>query len=220
MANVVLNIEERLPGSSSKLKRLRAEGYVPGVIYGKNIESKSIKVKASDLRSLLLAYGRTALISATFENGESIPTLIKDIQFEVLKDQYLSLDLHQVSMTEKVRTTVPIRIIGRESVERSEGVLSQQLDIIEVECLPQDTPQYIEIDISNMVIGDNLTAGELNIPDEVTLLTESDQLVLSIITSIPEDIDDVEKSVELDVGSLDDSSELIDSETEETEEGK
>jgi large subunit ribosomal protein L25 len=217
MANVVLNIEERLPGSSSKLKRLRAEGYVPGVIYGKNIESKSIKVKASDLRSLLLAYGRTALISATFENGESIPTLIKDIQFEVLKDQYLSLDLHQVSMTEKVRTTVPIRIIGRESVERSEGVLSQQLDIIEVECLPQDTPQYIEIDISNMVIGDNLTAGELNIPDEVTLLTESDQLVLSIITSIPEDIDDVEKSVELDVGSLDDSSELIDSETEETE---
>jgi large subunit ribosomal protein L25 len=220
MANVVLKLEERMSGSAGKLKRLRAEGYVPGVIYGKSIESKSIKVKASDLRSLLSAYGRTALISATFENGESIPALIKDIQYEILKDQYLSLDLHQVSMTEKVRTSVPIRIIGRESVERNEGVVSQQLDSIEVECLPQDTPQYIELDISDMIIGQNLTAGGLNIPDEVTLLTEPDQLVLSIITSMPEDIGEIEETEELDISASDDSGELLDSESEQAEENE
>ncbi|HHW31417.1 MAG TPA: 50S ribosomal protein L25 [Clostridiaceae bacterium] len=180
---ITLKLEERLNDASNKANKLRREGYVPGVIYGKGIGSRSIKVKASDLRTLLSAHGKTSLITATFENGESVPALIKEIQYGILKDEYLSIDLHQVSMNEKVRSEVPIRVIGRESVERAGGVVAQQINSVEIECLPQDTPQYIEADISNLIPGQALTAGDLKLPESVTLLTEPEQIVLSIIVA-------------------------------------
>lgn len=208
MTNISLKVEERLISSGGKVKKLRAEGYVPGIVYGKSIEPKSIKVKASDLRSLLSKYGKSAMITAEFENGEKIPALIKEIQYGVLKNEYLNLDLQQVSMTEKVRTSVPIKIVGREVAEKTGGILVQQLDTVEVECLPQNAPQLIHLDVSKMTIGDSLTASELNLPELVALFTEPDQVVLSITSfKAVEEPEDSETETE-------DSEDSEDSETE------
>jgi len=184
---ITLRLEERPNNAENKANKLRREGYVPGVIYGKGIGTKSIKVKASDLRALLSKYGKTSLINATFENGETVPAFIKNIQYGILKNEFLSIDLHQVSMNEKVRNEVPIKVVGRELLEKAGGVVAQQIDTVEIECFPQDTPQFIEANVANMIPGQVLTAADLKLPESVTLLTEPEQIILTIVAAKSEE---------------------------------
>lgn len=206
MGNNVLKLEERQAIGGSRVKRLRKSGYVPAVIYGKSINSVAVQVKKSKLREFLTKNGKNAVFTAEFENGESYPALVKEVEYDVIKNEFLHVDFQQVSLTEKIKATIPIRIIGREAVKRVQGVLAQQLDEVEVECFPQDMPQYIEVDVSDMAIGESLTAEELKIPEEVTLLTEPDAVILSIISSKMEE-DEAEEDVAEEAAELDEESE-------------
>jgi large subunit ribosomal protein L25 len=172
MGNNVLKLEERQAIGGSRVKRLRKSGYVPAVIYGKSINSVAVQVKKSKLREFLTKNGKNAVFTAEFENGESYPALVKEVEYDVIKNEFLHVDFQQVSLTEKIKATIPIRIIGREAVKRVQGVLAQQLDEVEVECFPQERAGYKEIrvkvkphtDADEQVLKDWLAAVENRCP--------------------------------------------------------
>lgn len=180
MKNASLKLEKRLAVGGGRVKKLRSNGYVPAVVYGKQAAPRTVMVKATNLREFLIKNGKNAVFNASLESGESFPALVKEIQYGAIRNEFLHVDFQQVSLTENVHVTVPVRIIGREAVEREGGVIAQQLDGVNIECLPQDVPQYIDADISELAVGHSLTAGQLVIPDGVKLLTNPEDVVLSV----------------------------------------
>jgi large subunit ribosomal protein L25 len=175
MNNAVLKIEPRKALGGGKVKRLRANGYVPAVVYGKEVDATPLAIKVSNLRESLVKNGKNAVFNIELENGKLYPVVIKEIQYDILKNGYQHVDLQQVSLTEKRKASVPVRLVGS-----SEGILVHQIDEIEVECLPLETPEYIEADISHLTVGSNLVAGDLKMPENVTLLSDPENVIASI----------------------------------------
>lgn len=181
--SATLNLKERTEIGGGKVKRFRKLGYVPGVLYGKSIGNKVIGIKQAEFRNALKKYGRNAVFNAKI-NGEEIPVLIKDIQEDIIKNDLLHVDLHQIRLDQAIEVTVPIKLIGRELVESTGKIVVQMINEVDIECLPQDTPAYIEADITNMNIGDKLTAGELKLPGGIKLLSDPEEIVVSVVEPI------------------------------------
>lgn len=175
MNNAVLRVQKREAVGGSKVKRLRAKGYIPAVIYGKEVDSTPIAIKISDFREALSQNGKNAVFNVELEKDKTIPVVIAEIQNEIVKEGYLHVDLQQVSLTEKRKNSVPIRLIGT-----PDGIVVHNIDEIEVECLPLDTPEFVEGDISKLVIGDTLSVGDLKLPDNVTVLNDLQDTIVSI----------------------------------------
>jgi large subunit ribosomal protein L25 len=182
MKEIRLAIEEREAVGGGRPERVRESGYVPAVVYGKGMESKSVKIKTSDLRAFLSGYGKNAIFSAEFADEGDISVLVKDIQYDPVRKDFMHVDFQKISLSEKIHMNVPVRITGRETVERRGGVVAHQIDEITVECLPQDVPKSIAANVSDMHTGQSLTAGQLMLPEGVLLLTEPDSVILTIIT--------------------------------------
>lgn len=180
MKSAVLKIEPREQKGGRKAKSLRRSGYIPSVIYGKEIAPVSSKIKVSDFRDSLQKGGRNAVFSVDLGEGNTYSVVIRDIQYDALKNDFMHIDFQQVSLTEKRTAEVPVRIVGRESVEAAANIINQMLDVVEVECLPQDTPEAVEIDVHGLSAGDTVLADQIKLPANVTLLTSLDEAVVKI----------------------------------------
>lgn len=175
MNNAVLKVEPREAVGGGKVKKLRAQGYIPAIVYGKEIDSTPVAIKLSDFREGLAKNGKNAVFNVELENGKTFPMVIKEIQYDILKNDYLHVDLQQVSLTEKRKATVPVRLLGS-----PDGIVVHHIDEIEVECLPLDMPEYIEADISGLTIGDNLFAKDLKLPENVELVSDPEDVIVSV----------------------------------------
>lgn len=183
MADATLNLEERSQIGGKKTRRLREHGYIPAVVYGRGMDAKAVQVKTSDFRDFLSKYGRNSVFTTEFAAEHNLSLLVKDIQFDELRNDIFHVDFQRVSLTEKIRTEVPVKVIGEDQIKKSGSVVVHQLNEIEVECLPQDVPQYVNADVSGMTPGHSLTASSLNLPQGVTLLTDPGSIILSVTNS-------------------------------------
>lgn len=168
-----------------KCSKLRASGYVPGVLYGHGEETKPIKLEDRILNKVLNRYGSTR----TFEleiAGELVPVLIKEVQKDPIKDVVLHADFQKLSEDKKVRLRIPVAIQGRELAEsRTSGVVEQQLMEIELQCLPKFLPQYITVDVSNLEFGDVIKVSDLDVAkdENYEIFTDLDEIVVSLTAS-------------------------------------
>lgn len=175
-----LHIEKREKVGSGKARRLRSSGYIPAVVYGHGVQSVAAQVKETDLREFLNKYGRNSLFTTEFAQENDVSILVKDMQVDPVNKKIIHLDLQRVFMTEKVHAVVPIRLIGREKIEKAGSVVVHQINSVTVECLPQDVPQYIEAEISGMTPGHNLTAGDLLMPQGVILVNKPSDVIMAV----------------------------------------
>jgi len=185
MRNASLKVEPRKALGGAKVRRLRKEGYIPAIVYGKEIEPTPVTIKVSDFRESLAKNGRNAVYNVELKGGKAFPIVIREIQLDAIKGNYTHVDLQQVSLTEKRRASVPVRITGT----LAEGVILHQMDQVEVECLPLDTPEYIEADISLLKIGDSLTAKDLKLPANVEMLSSPEDMIATV-TEIRQNIEE------------------------------
>jgi len=201
----LLNVGIRDEIGGGKVNRLRHRGYIPAIIYGKGKDAIAAKIKISDLRSAISKHGRNTVFKvdlpeADLSNQNSIPIIIKEVQNNVITGEITHVDLQIISLTEVRRAEVPVRINGRETVEASHLIVIQQVDEILVKSLPQDTPQFVEIDVSTLSLGDSITAGQIELPENVDLESDADQVIVTIteVKEIVEDDEDIghEESVE------------------------
>jgi large subunit ribosomal protein L25 len=177
MASHELKVETREQSGKEAAKKLRRDGKVPAVIYGRNEEPIRLAVNAKELRDLLAHHGSHGLLSLQTEGGVTTPALIKALQKHPVRHHVLSVDFLRVSLSEKVRATVSIVLDGEPvGVKVDGGILVHAMHEIEIEALPQDLPEAIHADVSALEYdGAPLYVKDLKLPAGVTAITDGNE---------------------------------------------
>ncbi|HHY76061.1 MAG TPA: 50S ribosomal protein L25 [Firmicutes bacterium] len=177
MAEASIVLKPREVGRSAA-RRCRREGFIPGIIYGKSVEPIAVMVDAKTFKAFT-GSGKSHVHRVKVEgSGFEGNVMVQDISYEPLTGKPLHIDLHSISMTEKVRVNVPLLVIGEEALEKRGFILQWQLREITVECLPAKIPADVTVDVSALEPGQPVTAGELPLPDDVRLVTEASEVVV------------------------------------------
>lgn len=165
-----------------KVKQLRREGLIPGHVFGHNIKTVHVSVEEPELLKTFEEAGETSIIDLKVDH-ETRPVLIRGVQNHPLTDKILHVDFYQVSLKEKVKVEVPLEIIGESpAIEKSIGVLLTPVSELEVEALPQNLPEKIEIDISKLEnVGDAVHVKDLKIDREKIEIHADEELVVANI---------------------------------------
>ena len=162
------------------VKKLRRDGILPCNIYGKGIESTAVQVPLKEFDEVYKEAGETGLVDV--ELGEkAIPALIHNMQKD-FRGNVLHADFFQVNLKEKVKTMVPLEIVGEpKAVLDKIGLLMNILSEVEIEALPADLPENIEVNVGHLAnVDDQITVADLKVPVEVTILTEPEQVISKI----------------------------------------
>lgn len=164
-----------------KVKKLRREGILPANVYGKDVKSVAVQIPFKDFEKIFKEVGETGLVDLEVD-GEIRPVLIHNVQHDYLTHVPVHADLYQVNLKEKVRTMVPLVIVGEpKAVVDKLGILLQQLSAIEVEALPTDLPENIEVNVEPLAAVDaQITVGKIKTPAGVEILTDAGQVVVKI----------------------------------------
>ncbi|MDH3943488.1 MAG: 50S ribosomal protein L25 [Anaerolineae bacterium] len=186
-----------------KVKLLRAEGKLPGVIYGSKMEPLPISLDLKEATKTLRATSSSSLLYIDVD-GEEYTTLVRERQRDFIRGTYLHIDFLAVSLTEKVRAMVNISIEGdAPALETYDSLLTTGVDQLDVESLPQDLPEKISVDVSGLEeIGDGIYVRDLEIPDNIDVFTDGEELVvvISAVVLIEEEVEEEELDEELEEG--------------------
>lgn len=167
-----------------KVKRLRAQDWIPAVVYGPDTPSMPIQVERRTLSRTLRQAGSTTLINLSVDDdSQPYVVLAREIQRDVLTGWLEHVDFYQVRLTEIVKTTPRLDLVGESPlVESGQAVLIQSMNEVEVECLPTDLINAIEVDLSALEsIDDSILIGDLPVPAGVTILADPDEVVVSLV---------------------------------------
>lgn len=191
MAKIVLQAEKREATGKNQVKKLRNKELIPGVIYAKNQENVNVQFTARDFEKVLRQAGTSTIITLDIE-GEGKEVLIKEFASHAYKNQFLHVDFQAIDQNESIRVTVPVVLVNRDDMNEVTGVLVQNLESVEVECLPKYIPQTADVDVKEMAIGDNMTVADLDIAsnENITILAEEDEVVCSLQEVSEEEIVD------------------------------
>lgn len=189
-----LQAQVREETGKSNAARLRRDGLLPCVLYGSEVDTIPLTVKTAELMQIIREGGHNVLIKVKVDSEEYI-TLVREVQLHPVAKDYLHADLQWISMKDKLQTLVPVLIVGvAPGVEHEGGVLQQQLREVEVECLPTDIPDHVEVDISELGFGESLSVEDLVVGPGVEFITEPDEVVVSVVAvqveEEPEEDDD------------------------------
>ena len=183
MSQVKLEAQVRETSGKGAARKMRREGRVPAVLYGPHLEQNiHLHVDNKEMEHLLHTAGRTAVIHIALDKGGPQTAMLADYQRDVFGTRLLHVDFKQVRMDEKVHAAVPIVLVGNSKGVKGGGVLEQMLRDVTVEAFPMDIPEHLEIDITNLDMGEHLTVADLATSDTMTLLAEKDEMVAVIHT--------------------------------------
>ena len=166
-----LNAEPRSDMGKGASRRLRRAGKVPAIIYGGNKDPEALTLSHNEVLRNLENEAFYSHILTVKSGGNETQAILRDLQRHPSKAVIMHMDLQRVSATETLRTSVPVHIVGEDVSPgvKASGLVSHDLTEIEVECFPQDLPEYIEVDISSLEVGESIHLSALKVPDGVKL---------------------------------------------------
>jgi large subunit ribosomal protein L25 len=190
--------------TGKKVKRLRAQGIIPLIVYGRSREPVSIQAPEFDARRALAR--SSGQLMALHIEGEDEPrmTLARDIQRDVITGRLLHIDLYEVDVSQKTQVEVSLSLVGEPHlVGTGEALLVTLLNAVEIECLPTDILQSIEVDASGLVgLDDAVYVRDLVVPDTIEILTDPDQMVARLEVVLEEEEEEEEEEVFLEEPSV------------------
>ena len=189
-----INATLRTEVGSSAANRDRREKKVTAVINGKGLESTPVLLDGKDLDNVLKNLGKNAIFDVAVPNGESHQVIIKEIQSATLVNQILDVELQVVKKGEKLVVTVPISVVNAENVKR--GIVSQTLNELEIETLPTNIPTEFTVDAGELEIGDALTVSDIKVDKDITVLSDAEQSVVSVLPPSVEEPETTEEASE------------------------
>ena len=184
-----LKAEERTV-LGKKVKKLRREGFLPGNVYGKGLNSVALQVKLPEFKDVYKEAGETGLVDLSYGDKKK-PVLIKNLQMNHATQTLLHVDFYQVNLKEKVKAMVPIVLIGEaQAVTDKVGLVLQNLNDVEIEALPDNLSENIEVDITALAeIGQQVTVADLKAPEGVEILTDPAQTVAKVVEETVEEVE-------------------------------
>lgn len=181
MAEITLHATPRAPEGTRSVRRLRASGKIPGVVYGLGGDPINLTVDWRELRaSLVTEQGLNAVIHLDIEGGEVTPTLVKDVQRHPVRRNVLHIDFIRVDLNKPVDVEVSISLEGEaQAVIDENGVVDQTLAALLITAKPNDIPAGLTIDISSLEIGSSLKVSDIVLPAGVTTSVDPDETVVT-----------------------------------------
>ena len=186
MITVALNARFRNETGKGVARSLRRQALIPAVFYGPEVEPVPLALNVLEVEKLISSEaGENILIDLNIKNGGSTQrhrAMIKEIQLDPVKQTILHVDFYAISMDKKISLEVPISLTGTSVGVAEGGILQQVGRTIEISCLPDQIPEALEIDVSNLAIGDSLHVSDLEVPEGIEVLAEER---LTIATVVP-----------------------------------
>ncbi|TDX51265.1 50S ribosomal protein L25 [Orenia marismortui] len=191
MERLQLKADIREQKGKGVARQLRREGLVPGVVYGLDRQPVNLKLNAKETGKVI---GGNAIIDLVLDNGDTETVMVKDVQRHPVKGDLFHVDLYRINMDEKITIEVPVELVGTAMGTREGGILEQILREIEIECLPTNIPQNIQVDVTELNIGQSLNVSEIDAGD-ITILTDESETVATVVA--PEAVIEPEEEEEV-----------------------
>lgn len=157
--------------------------FIPAVVYGAGIEATSLTLKRPDFEKVFSRSGESGLVTLKLDDNREMPVLVKDLQYDALKHRIIHVDFYKLNMDEKVVAEVTIEFVGESpAVKSSGGIVVEHMDQLEIEALPMDLIQKIEVDLSRLInIGDSLYVKDIILPKGVEAKSDQEEIVVHVI---------------------------------------
>jgi large subunit ribosomal protein L25 len=189
-----LEVREREKLGSRHTRRLRSQGLVPGVLYGKG-HSRAIVVPERDLRTAVTGpSGLHAILDVTIEGQKTVhPSILAEYQQDPIRGTISHIDLREVRLDQPIHATVVVQLVGEAAGVKTGGMLSLVNREVHVEALPADVPEHIEVDVSPMEVGDVLRLADIPAIPNVTILDDPHETVIATV-SVPRGFTELEEA--------------------------
>jgi large subunit ribosomal protein L25 len=189
-----LEVKEREELGSRRTRRLRAQGLVPGVLYGKG-HARAIVVPERQLRTAVTGpSGLHAILDVVIEGQKTVhPSILAEYQQDPIRGTISHIDLREVRLDQPIHATVVVQLVGEPAGVKTGGMLSLVAREIHVEALPADVPEHIEVDVSHMEVGDVLRLADVSAIENVTLLDDPHETVIATV-SVPRGFTELEEA--------------------------
>ena len=189
METLEIKVDARDKKHKRDARRLLRGGKIPGVLYGPKTQAVALELDKREFTSRVAGLEGSHLVrlkSSATSLAEKV-ALVKDMQYHPISGDVIHADLYEVDLTARIQVHVPLHFIGKAIGVTRGGILQPNVREIEVECLPLDIPQFFDVDVSALDIGDSVHVEELQIPDGVTAISESDLALVSVVTPTVEE---------------------------------
>lgn len=190
MRNVSLSCSIRDEVGTSASHRVRRSGNVPGIIYGHNFANYPLVFESGTLNKIIRENGENAIVSVMINNMPHT-AMIKDVQRDIISGEITHIDLQQVNTSEKIHTSIPILLSGKDKI--IDGVLQQQVMKLDVECYPTDVPKNVSVDISKLALGDTFRVSDVEMGEEITVLNDLQEIIALVSGSDDHRLDEDEE---------------------------
>jgi large subunit ribosomal protein L25 len=178
---VKLVVQNRSVLGSAESRRLRRQGLIPGVLYGRE-QPIAITVPERDLRAAIGGQGGThAVLDVIVDGGKAHSSVLKEYQQDPVRGYITHIDLQEVRLDQPIHATVTITLVGEAAGVKEGGVLTQVTNAVNVEALPLEIPEHLDFDVSGLAIGDSARLSQLRVPDGVTLLDDPEETVIASV---------------------------------------
>lgn len=206
MKEVVLNADIRADIGTGKSKALRKAGFIPCIVYGGK-KSQALKILRSEWLKFIHEHkGENVIIDLKItgdaKSSKENTVMIKDVQYDPVSEEMLHIDFNRISLTEAITVKVPVEAKGEAiGVKLDGGILEHILWELELECLPKDVPKSIEIDVSNLKIGDAIHVKDIKFSDKVKVKHDVEMIVLSLIPPAKEEVAPAEAALGAEIAA-------------------
>jgi large subunit ribosomal protein L25 len=188
--DITVAAEPRSTRGKNEARRLRATGSAPAVVYGTGKESLTVSINPKEVvRILRSKTGHNTIFHLAIKDGESTPVMIVDWQRDPVKDTLLHVDMKRIDLTLRLVVMVPVHTLGEPEGVKLQGGLHEVITReVEVECLPDEIPEFLSVDVSKLVIGQAVRASEVPLPGSVRLLSPPEAVISHIVTMKAEEV--------------------------------
>ena len=182
MERVALNVVTREDLGKSESKRLRVKGQFPAVIYAKNAKPVHVSVDKRAFVKILHKEGENVIIDLNMEKDKKKTVIIKEIQYDTVKEGIFHVDFQQIKLTDKIKIHVPVVTKGDADAPgvKAGGILEHILREVEIECLPTDIPKEIKVDVTGLNVGEAIHVKDIALPEKVSMLTEGEKIAVLV----------------------------------------
>ena len=204
MASYKMNVQTREQVGSNKVNKLRVEKLIPGVIYKRGEDTRSVQVDEAVFQKTFRSAGTTSVINVSID-GEIHPVIIKDVQKHPVRNEVIHIDFQELDMTETLKVLIPVNLVGRDEIKLQPSVLTQLLNEVEVECLPNNIPNTADVDVTDMDFTDPLFVKDLDIAkdEDIEILMDYDTAVCTLTEPEEEEEEEELEEDEEDVDAAD-----------------
>jgi large subunit ribosomal protein L25 len=190
MEEIALNVETRDGQGKGPARRLRQTGKIPGVFYGPKSQATALAIDNKEFTTHVTNLEGSHLIrfqSASSDLAQKV-ALVREVQVHPVSGSVLHVDFYEVDLTQRLQVTVPLHFVGKAAGIAEGGILQPIIREIEVECLPSDIPQFIEVDVSALNIHDAIHLADVTLPANVSAAFENNEAVVSVLPPTVEEV--------------------------------